>query len=114
MLFNDYTSVLSWRACRDRHIVLTSILDGHLYLWAYCYSLESYPRPYESVIVVRIPRVIIITLRDKYHVRAIWPVRPCYTPLATRNRTANPAVQSTCHRDSIVIGIIYQSNSGTK
>jgi hypothetical protein len=51
MLFNDYTSLLSWRACsRDLHIVLTSILDGDLYLWAYFYSLESYPRFYESVI----------------------------------------------------------------
>jgi hypothetical protein len=51
MLFNDYTIVLSWRTCRDRHIVLTSILDGHLYLWAYCYGLESYPRSKEPVIV---------------------------------------------------------------
>jgi hypothetical protein len=30
MLFNDYTDVLSWHACRARHIVLTLILDLHL------------------------------------------------------------------------------------
>jgi hypothetical protein len=52
MLFNDYTSVPLWQACRDRHIVLTSILDLHLYLWAYCYGLESYQRSYESVIAI--------------------------------------------------------------
>jgi hypothetical protein len=50
MLFNDYTSVLSWHACRARHIVLTLILDLHLYLWAYVYALSSYRRSYESVI----------------------------------------------------------------
>jgi hypothetical protein len=27
MLFNDYTDVLSWHACRARHTVLTLILD---------------------------------------------------------------------------------------
>jgi hypothetical protein len=32
MLFDDYTSVPSWQACRDRHIMLTAILDLHLYL----------------------------------------------------------------------------------
>jgi hypothetical protein len=37
MLFNDYTSVLSWQACRARHTVLTLIL--HLYLWAYDYNI---------------------------------------------------------------------------
>jgi hypothetical protein len=30
MLFNDYTDVLSWHACRARHIVLALILDLHL------------------------------------------------------------------------------------
>jgi hypothetical protein len=65
MLFKDYTSVLSWQACKDRHIVLTSIQDRHLYLWAYCYGLESYPRSSESVVIDRYPlsvRLILILL----------------------------------------------------
>jgi hypothetical protein len=39
LLGRDYTSVPSWQACRDSHIVLTMILDLDLYLWAYCYGL---------------------------------------------------------------------------
>jgi hypothetical protein len=43
LLIEDYTSVPSWQACRDRHIVLTSILVMASVSWAYCYGLESYP-----------------------------------------------------------------------
>jgi hypothetical protein len=53
MLINDYTSVPSWQACRDRHILLRSILVRGSVYWAYCYGLESYPRSYESVIDIQ-------------------------------------------------------------
>jgi hypothetical protein len=51
MLYNDYTSVPSWQAYRDRRKVLTPILDLDLCLWAYCYGLKSYPRSHESFIL---------------------------------------------------------------
>jgi hypothetical protein len=53
MLFDDYTSVPSWQACRGRHIVLTPILVKGSVSWAYCYGLESYPRSYESDIDIQ-------------------------------------------------------------
>jgi hypothetical protein len=55
--------------------------------------------------------MIIITVRDNYHLSAIWPVWPFYTPLATRNRTPNPAVQSTDHRNSSGT-FLYHDQSG--
>jgi hypothetical protein len=53
MLIDDYATVPSWQACRDRHIVLTSILVKASEPWAYCYGLESYPRSYVSVIDIQ-------------------------------------------------------------
>jgi hypothetical protein len=46
MLINDYASVTSWQACRDRNKVLTLIQVRASVSWAYGYGLESYPRSY--------------------------------------------------------------------
>jgi hypothetical protein len=55
MLIDDYTSILSWQACRDRyrHVVLTSILVKAPVSWAYCDAPESYPGSYGSVIDIQ-------------------------------------------------------------
>jgi hypothetical protein len=55
MLIDDYTSIPSWQACRDRyrHIVPASILVKTPVSWAYRDALESYPRSYESVIDIQ-------------------------------------------------------------
>jgi hypothetical protein len=50
LLIDDYTSVPTWQACRDRHVVLTSIPVKVSVSWAYYYGLESDPRCYKSVL----------------------------------------------------------------
>jgi hypothetical protein len=72
MLINDYTSVPTLQACRDRHVVLNSVLVKASVSWDYCYGLESYPRSYESVIDIlqqsTIPKIIFsrINTNDIY------------------------------------------------
>jgi hypothetical protein len=50
MLIDDCTSVPTWQACRDRHIVLIFILVKIFSSWAFYSGLESYPRSYKSVL----------------------------------------------------------------
>jgi hypothetical protein len=88
MLFNDYTSVPSWQACRDRHMMLTSILDGGFFgltvavLNTIQGPTSSISPPYNvSRIVYGLPALLVsrMTLTDM-----IWPRHVPFCTSASR------------------------------